>query len=206
VSRTYTTPTTLPGGLLATVMRVAVHKPDQSADHGEGVTHVAIEDEGGGPFLLLEQPVPFDTREAGIAIDLAELEAVAIVARALINQPGLQYSEPSAAPDQPDQPDHPEQALDMVLTESYLDVPSPPTHAKTLEVLRRCIGALLACEDRLRDDVANLLEPFGGVFEAAPQSTRGHGHYLVELIGLTKAAREQASAHHQALQAGGNAP
>jgi hypothetical protein len=203
VSRTYTTPTTLPGGLLATVMRVAVHKPSQSADHGEGVTHVAIEDEGGGPFLLLEQPVPFDTREAGIAIDLAELEAVAIVARALINQPGLQDSEPGAAPDQPD---HPEQALDMVLTESYLDEPSPPTHADTLEVLRRCIGALLACEDRISEDAANLVAPWGAGLEERSPSTWQHYRGLQELIKLAHDTREQASAHHQALQAGGNAP
>jgi len=200
---TYTTPTTLPGGLLATVMRVAVHKPDQSADHGEGVTHVAIEDEGGGPFLLLEQPVPVDTREASIAIDPAELEAVAIVARALINQPGLQDSEPGAAPARPD---HPEQALDMVLTESYLDEPSPPTHANTLEVLRRCIGALLACEDRISEDAANLLAPWDLKNEKPPQSMRTHWRQLDELRILARAARVQASDHHQALQAGGNAP
>jgi len=200
VSRTYTTPTTLPGGLLATVMRVAVHKPSQSADHGEGVTHVAIEDEGGGPFLVLDQPVPVDTREAAIAIDPAELEAVAIVARALINQPGLQDSGPGA------EPDHPEQALDMALTESYLDEASPPRQADTLEVLRRCIGALLACEDRVREDASNLLEHVGGALEKADKSTRAHWHHLVELIDLAKDTREQASKHHQALQAGGNAP
>jgi len=105
----YTTPTTLPGGLVATVTRVAVHKPGQSADHGEGVTHVAIEDEGGGPFLVLEQPVPIDTREAGIAIDPDDLAAVAIVARALMAQPGLHDSEPAATRE-----NHSEQALDMV--------------------------------------------------------------------------------------------
>ena len=74
--------------ILTTIMSVAIHKPDQNPDHGEGVNHLTLEDEGAGFFFVLSQPVPYSPRE-GIALDPDELEAIAAAGRMLMDQEGV---------------------------------------------------------------------------------------------------------------------
>ena len=74
--------------ILTTIMSVAIHKPGQNPDHGEGVNHLTLEDEGAGFFFVLTQPVPYSQRE-GIAIDPDELEAIAAAGRMLMAQEGV---------------------------------------------------------------------------------------------------------------------
>ena len=116
---------TLPGGLIATALEVAIHKPGQNPDHGEGVTHVKIECENGW-FVVLNQPCPHDTRD-GMAIDPDELKAVDMVVGALHAQPGAEGDEqPAEAPAEP--------------TASTALAPSLATEAA--DTLRRLIGLL----------------------------------------------------------------
>ena len=74
--------------ILTTIMTVAIHKPGQNPDHGEGVNRLTLEDEGGGFFFVLTQPVPDSTRD-GIAFDPEELEAIAAAGRMLLDQEGV---------------------------------------------------------------------------------------------------------------------
>lgn len=69
-----------------TILRVAVHTSQQNPDHGEGVTHIAIEDEGAGAYLVISQPVPMGPQENGISLDLSELDAVHAAAHKLMQQ------------------------------------------------------------------------------------------------------------------------
>ena len=117
---------TLPGGLIATALEVAIHKPGQNPDHGEGVTRIALEDQGAGFFLVFFQPVPHETRD-GIALDPKEFEAANIVASALLAQPGTKgEKQPAEAAAEP--------------TASTALAPSLATEAA--DTLRRLIGLL----------------------------------------------------------------
>lgn len=76
--------------LLTTIMTVAIHSPSQDPYHGEGVTHISLENRGDGFFFVLRQPVPADcTREPGeLALDPDELEALANAGQMLLAQEG----------------------------------------------------------------------------------------------------------------------
>lgn len=81
---------------------------------------------------------------------------------------------------------------------------SSPTTQDTLATLRRCIGALMACEDRLREDMANLLAFAGADSTEAPQITTTERYEydlragLAQLASLTIA---EARATSECLQA-----
>ena len=60
-------------------MKVSVYQEGNNPIFGEGVTHVSLDDEGGGAFILLEQ------EDRQLRLDLEELEVVADVARKLIS-------------------------------------------------------------------------------------------------------------------------
>ncbi len=66
-----------------TVLKIAVHPDDESPLYGNLLTHVSIEDEGGGPYLVIEQFE--DNRKPGVVrIDFDELPAIALTGQALI--------------------------------------------------------------------------------------------------------------------------
>ena len=68
-----------------TILQVAVHREDVNPIFGEGVTYVQVDDEAGGPFLLIEQKDD-DTRNGTIRIDYEEFLAVAEAAKMLMHQ------------------------------------------------------------------------------------------------------------------------
>lgn len=66
-----------------TPIAMSVHPDDQSPIYGEGATHILIEDESGGPFLILRQQ--HDQIKPGeVRFDWDEFEQVVLAARALM--------------------------------------------------------------------------------------------------------------------------
>lgn len=71
-----------------TILAISVHKSNESANFGEGATHVCIDDEGGGPYLILKQSN--DWSENGeIRLEFEELPLIVEAANQLINQTGF---------------------------------------------------------------------------------------------------------------------
>ena len=69
--------------LRVTPVCVSVHMKGESPVYGEGVTHVQLEDEGGGAFVVLRQFG--DHEKAGeLRFDIDELRAVAREAARLV--------------------------------------------------------------------------------------------------------------------------
>lgn len=67
----------------STVMKIAVHPAGENPELSELTTHVSVNDEGGGPYLVIEQ---FDdNRKPGmVRIDFDELEVIAAVGKEII--------------------------------------------------------------------------------------------------------------------------
>ena len=57
-----------------TITEIAVHKEDESPIFGNIVTHVKLDDEGGGPFVKLIQNTDAGTNE--IRLDFNEIEHI----------------------------------------------------------------------------------------------------------------------------------
>ena len=72
---------TTPDKLLITPLKVSVHRRGDNPVYGERVIKVTVDDEGGGPFIVLESN---EGMEDGLRIDMDELEAVTAAARKLI--------------------------------------------------------------------------------------------------------------------------
>lgn len=68
--------------LLITPITVSVHRKGDNPIFGENVIHVSVEDEGGGPFIVLDSN---EGKEDGLRIDMDELEAATAAARQLIS-------------------------------------------------------------------------------------------------------------------------
>ena len=68
----------------STIIKISIHPENLNPVYGEGVTHLCIEDEGGGPFLALSQEGE-DKLEC-VRIDLEELEMITAEAKKLIGQ------------------------------------------------------------------------------------------------------------------------
>jgi len=66
-----------------TPISVAVHPAGQSPIYGEQAIHVLVDDESGGPFIVLRQCNDY-IKPGEVRMDMDELEAVVIAARALI--------------------------------------------------------------------------------------------------------------------------
>lgn len=71
-----------PDKLLITPLKVSVHLKGDNPVCGEGAIKVTVEDEGGGPFIVLESN---EGNEDGLRIDMDQLEAVTAAARKLIS-------------------------------------------------------------------------------------------------------------------------
>lgn len=66
-----------------TIIAIAVHPPGDNPIYGETATHVILEDEAAGPFIVLRQS--FDGIKPGeVRLDLEELAAVYDAAKRLI--------------------------------------------------------------------------------------------------------------------------
>ena len=68
-----------------TILQVSIHREESNPLFGEGNTYVKIEDECGGPFLIIEQTD--DESKLGIVrMDYEEFIAVAEAAKMLMHQ------------------------------------------------------------------------------------------------------------------------
>ena len=68
-----------------TILQVSVHREESNPIFGEGNTYVSVDDEAGGPFLVIQQTD--DDIEAGkVRMDYEEFMAVAEAAKMLMHQ------------------------------------------------------------------------------------------------------------------------
>ena len=70
---------------VTTIMKVVIHRENANPVFGEGNTYVSIDDEGGGPFVVLEQH-DGDINPGTIRIDYDEFLEVAEAAKMLMHQ------------------------------------------------------------------------------------------------------------------------
>ena len=68
-----------------TILKVAVHRESENPVFGEGNTFVSVEDDGAGPFLVIEQNDSYNTDKT-IRMEYEELIAVAEAAKMLMHQ------------------------------------------------------------------------------------------------------------------------
>ena len=73
---------TTPDKLLITPLKVSVHRRGDNPVYSERGINVTVDDEGGGPFIVLDSN---EGMEDGLRIDMDELEAVTAAARKLIS-------------------------------------------------------------------------------------------------------------------------
>ena len=68
-----------------TILQVCIHLEESNPIFGEGNTYVSVDDEAGGPFIVIEQHD--DCVESGkVKFDYAEFVAVAEAANVLMHQ------------------------------------------------------------------------------------------------------------------------
>jgi hypothetical protein len=68
--------------LVTTPTEVSIHRLDENPIFGRSATKIRVQDEAGGPFIVLTQC--FEDSEGKLSFDLDELEEVLIQARKLI--------------------------------------------------------------------------------------------------------------------------
>jgi len=68
-----------------TILQVAVHREDANPIFGEGNTYVSVDDEAGGPFLVIEQHEN-QSKNGTVRFDYEEFLAVAEAAKMLMHQ------------------------------------------------------------------------------------------------------------------------
>jgi hypothetical protein len=78
-----------------TTLKVAVHREDVNPVFGEGNTYVRVDDEAGGPFLVIEQHDD-DVRPGTVRFDYEEFLAVAEAAKTLMHQMYIEQAEQEA--------------------------------------------------------------------------------------------------------------
>jgi len=66
--------------LKSTILKISIHRDNINPVFGEGATHVSIDDEGGGGFIVIENG------EGKLRLELNELELITKTARKLLNQ------------------------------------------------------------------------------------------------------------------------
>jgi hypothetical protein len=68
-----------------TILAISVHHESENPVYGENATHIRVEDDAGGPYLILSQSR--DVLEPGeIGVDFAELDAIHQAAQVLRKQ------------------------------------------------------------------------------------------------------------------------
>ena len=78
-----------------TTLKVAVHREDVNPVFGEGVTYVIVDDEAGGPFLVIEQHDD-DVRPGTVRFDYEEFLAVSEAAKTLMHQMYIEQADQEA--------------------------------------------------------------------------------------------------------------
>lgn len=68
-----------------TILKVSIHRAKENANFGEGATHIEVDDEGGGGFVILSQPSNERVYDGTLRFDLDELKEIAIQAEILLN-------------------------------------------------------------------------------------------------------------------------
>ena len=73
---------------VTTILKVAVHRDTENPVFGEGNTYVSIDDEAGGPFIVIEQDMSdfHNQHENKIRLDFQELEEITKAAKMLMHQ------------------------------------------------------------------------------------------------------------------------
>lgn len=72
---------TTPDKLIITPLTVSVHRKGDNPVYSERAIKVTVDDEGGGPFIVLDSN---EEMKDGLRIDMDELEVVTAAARKLI--------------------------------------------------------------------------------------------------------------------------
>lgn len=75
-----------------TILTVAVHREGENPVFGEGNTYVKVDDEAGGPFLVLTQDTDSGV-ESSIRLDYQEFLAIAEAAKMLMHQYWIEQEE-----------------------------------------------------------------------------------------------------------------
>ena len=78
-----------------TTLKVAVHREDVNPVFGEGVTFVSVDDESGGPFLVIEQHDDI-ARPGTVRFDYEEFLVVAEAAKTLMHQMYIEQADQEA--------------------------------------------------------------------------------------------------------------
>ena len=78
-----------------TTLKVAVHREDVNPVFGESVTFVSVDDEAGGPFLVIEQHDDV-ARTGAVRFDYEEFLAVAEAAKTLMHQMYIEQADQEA--------------------------------------------------------------------------------------------------------------
>jgi hypothetical protein len=68
-----------------TILQVSIHREESNPVFGEGNTYVKIDDEAGGPFLIIEQ-TDDESKLGTVRMDYEEFMAVAEAAKMLMHQ------------------------------------------------------------------------------------------------------------------------
>jgi hypothetical protein len=76
-----------------TILKMSIHREEVNPVYGEGNTYLSVEDEAGGPFLLIEQDNDGDV--SSVRIDYEEFLVVAEAASEMMHQ---LYIEKAAMP------------------------------------------------------------------------------------------------------------
>lgn len=73
---------------LKTILTISIHSKDESPIFGMSSTHVSLDDDGGGPFLILKQ-CNDHIQNGEIRLEFDELPLIMEAAQQLINQQPL---------------------------------------------------------------------------------------------------------------------
>lgn len=68
-----------------TILKVAVHTQDMNPVYGETATHISIDDEAGGPFLVLSQ-CHDEIKPGEVRLNFEELDEIYRASKELISQ------------------------------------------------------------------------------------------------------------------------
>ena len=71
-----------------TILKVAIHRTDENPVFGESTTYVKVDDEGGGPFLVITQDkTQFHNKDENeLRVEYEELVAIAEAGKMLMHQ------------------------------------------------------------------------------------------------------------------------
>jgi hypothetical protein len=77
-------------GYISTITAIAVHSPDLNPVFGQGVITVRLDDEAGGPFVVLEQDIDGMVQEVRVCFE--EVEPLVQAISQIRAQPAVQQA------------------------------------------------------------------------------------------------------------------